>query len=263
MRLTGTGKGPSRWMQATIHCTSHREARTQPSPRMPNSQLTSNGLAPSLNSITQTLRWIRLAQKDAHVTGPAESGLSGPGSDGRGPFGLPSCWCFSKPPAWGSIVCTTENRLNFYTVYISSSPLTKSFLLFLSSVLGATTLTIPPQGTPHLICIVACTDLFSSSKLQKPKKKRSPQKYSFLMTPSEYNSYRSPSAHVLLKRALLEPKRRGLRPECHPDELAPALLPYAFSFHSCRYPMSISTIGNQRRGLCISLSTASSADTAS
>jgi hypothetical protein len=47
---------------------------------------------------------------------------------------------------------------------------TKSFLLFLSLVSGATTLTIPPQGMPHLVCIGAYTDIFSSSNLQKLKK---------------------------------------------------------------------------------------------
>jgi hypothetical protein len=41
---------------------------------------------------------------------------------------------------------------------------TKSFLLFLSPVLGSTTLTIPPHGAAHLICIVDCTDVLFSSK---------------------------------------------------------------------------------------------------
>jgi hypothetical protein len=45
----------------------------------------------------------------------------------------------------------------------ATSMQTKSFLLFLSLVLGTTTLTIPPQGTPHLICIIEYTDIFSSS----------------------------------------------------------------------------------------------------
>jgi hypothetical protein len=43
---------------------------------------------------------------------------------------------------------------------------TKSFLLFLSSVLGATTLTIALHGTPNLICIVECINILFSSKLE-------------------------------------------------------------------------------------------------
>jgi len=68
------------------------------------------------------------------------------------------------------IVCTAENRLNLlYSLTLQltngSTPMpTKTFLLFFSSVSDATTLTIPPHGTPHLIYIVECTDVFPSSK---------------------------------------------------------------------------------------------------
>jgi hypothetical protein len=82
--------------------------------------------------------------------------------------------------------------------------------------------------------------------------KNIPQKYPLLMNSSEHNSYRSPFTHILLRGALSEPKRRGFRPECHPDELAPALYPYVHSFHACTYvPVSISTLGNQRRGFLL------------
>ena len=62
------------------------------------------------------------------------------------------------------------------------------------------------------------------------KNKKIPEKYPFLTTPSEQISYRYPSANVLLQRALSEPKRRGLRPECHPDELAQPCFHMQFLF---------------------------------
>jgi hypothetical protein len=56
--------------------------------------------------------------------------------------------------------------LTFELTSDTTSIQTDPFLCFpvLSSVLSGTTLTIPPHGTPHSICFVECTDVFSSSK---------------------------------------------------------------------------------------------------